>query len=79
MPNNEEIIVLEEDGIRKVGITYHIEMQNCCSELIAVHVFSLQAIYGYTWPGIEFGEPPSCPYTFFEVRFRIVRIVECSI
>lgn len=25
-----------------------------------------QAICGYTWPGIEHGEPPSCPYTFFE-------------
>lgn len=31
-------------------------------------IFSVQAICGFTWPGIEFGEPPSCPYTFFEVR-----------
>ncbi|EFN51391.1 hypothetical protein CHLNCDRAFT_141012 [Chlorella variabilis] len=23
-------------------------------------------INGYTWPGIEYGEPPSCAYTFFE-------------
>ena len=30
-----------------------------------------QAINGYTWPGIEFGEPPSCKYTFFEVRHRV--------
>lgn len=28
----------------------------------------MQAIGGYTWPGIEYGEPPSCMYTFFEVR-----------
>lgn len=28
----------------------------------------LQAINGYTWPGIEYGEPPTCKYTFFEVR-----------
>lgn len=28
----------------------------------------MQAIAGYTWPGIEFGEPPSCAYTFFEVK-----------
>ena len=26
----------------------------------------IQAILGYTWPGIEFGEPPSPAYTFFE-------------
>ena len=26
-----------------------------------------QDILGYTWPGIEYGEPPSCAYTFFEV------------
>ncbi|KAL4452734.1 hypothetical protein ABPG75_008396 [Micractinium tetrahymenae] len=25
-----------------------------------------KGINGYTWPGIEFGEPPSCAYTFFE-------------
>ncbi|PRW61553.1 Malonyl- -acyl carrier mitochondrial [Chlorella sorokiniana] len=25
-----------------------------------------KAINGYTWPGIEFGEPPSCKHTFFE-------------
>ncbi|KAL4855434.1 hypothetical protein ACK3TF_003975 [Chlorella vulgaris] len=23
-------------------------------------------INGYTWPGIEFGEPPACAYTYFE-------------
>lgn len=25
-----------------------------------------KVINGYTWPGIEYGEPPSCAYTFFE-------------
>lgn len=25
-----------------------------------------KGINGYTWPGIEYGEPPSCAYTFFE-------------
>lgn len=27
-----------------------------------------KAINGYTWPGIEYGEPPTCKYTFFEVQ-----------
>lgn len=27
-----------------------------------------QAICGHTWPGIEYGQPPTCAYTFFEVR-----------
>jgi hypothetical protein len=70
-PNNEEINVLEEDGIRKVGISYQLCIQNHTSELSMPLIFSLQAICGYTWPGIEFGEPPSCPYTFFEVRNTI--------
>jgi hypothetical protein len=68
IPNNEEINVLEEDGIRKVGITDQRRKHYLCSELTLPQVFSLQAICGYTWPGIEFGEPPSCPYTFFEVH-----------
>ena len=32
-----------------------------------------QVINGYTWPGIEYGEPPSCAYTFFEVRQAAAR------
>ena len=27
----------------------------------------LQSLGGYTWPGIEYGEPPSYKHSFFEV------------
>ncbi|KAK9808893.1 hypothetical protein WJX72_005921 [[Myrmecia] bisecta] len=26
----------------------------------------LTSVHNYTWPGIEYGEPPSCKYSFFE-------------
>jgi hypothetical protein len=30
--------------------------------------WTAQAICGFTWPGIEFGEPPTYKYSFFEAR-----------
>jgi len=45
----------------------HVHFPCGCTFLPACARF-VQAICGYTWPGIEYGEPPSCPYTFFEVR-----------
>lgn len=31
----------------------------------------LKEIGGFTWPGIEFGEPPSYKYSFLEVSHHL--------
>lgn len=57
---------VDEHGRRQVRLVV-------CSMMMVLYVHSsihglvLQAICGYTWPGIEYGEPPTPAYTFFEV------------
>lgn len=31
-----------------------------------------QEIEGFTWPGIEYGAPPSCKYSFYEVCYPVL-------
>lgn len=77
-----KVDVLVEDGLRKVRQRAGAGLGAAAcrrrwprppafpthARLPAARSFLLQAINGYTWPGIEFGEPPSCKYSFFEVR-----------
>ena len=38
----------------------------------------MQAIGGFTWPGIEWGEPPGYKYSFFEVRRPVLATVSST-
>jgi hypothetical protein len=60
-------VVFEEGGVRKVSLE-HLGMMQPAVISTSRPLLHPQAICGYTWPGIEYGEPPSCAYTFFEVR-----------
>ena len=65
-----------EDGLRKVRgacgalpVQPHAQVGSGSPAVTSPPTsFPPQDILGYTWPGIEYGEPPSCAYTFFEVR-----------
>lgn len=67
-PLEGDVDVLEEGGVRKVRLTANANDAPCRCTLQTSRARVLQAICGYTWPGIEYGEPPSCAYTFFEAR-----------
>lgn len=73
--------VLVEDGLRKVPGVLALQQGPRAlppplpARLPSRHALGFpalplpcQAINGFTWPGIEFGEPPNVAYTFFEVR-----------
>ena len=62
--------VVEDVGVLKV-ISVSLHGRTCWHSLCLspdVLPWHVQSIQGYTWPGIEYGEAPSCRYSFFQVR-----------